>query len=97
MLFLQGRSASKVVSAEVGLSILEIAIKYDVDLGFSCTKGTCARCRCFVEQGKQYLSEPNKAEKARLEPEEIVQGYRLGCQAAIIADGEIKAINKPYF
>jgi 2Fe-2S ferredoxin len=97
MLDLKGRFKQKTVEGEVGFSLLDIALKHDIDWGFSCTRGTCARCRCFVESGSEFLSDPNDAELDRLEPEEIEEGYRLGCQAEITADGDIKAVNKPYF
>ena len=45
----------------------------------------------------EYLSEPNEAEQLRLEPEEIEQGYRLGCQAKVVASGPIKATLETYF
>jgi 2Fe-2S ferredoxin len=44
-----------------------------------------------------YLSQPSDAEYDRMDEEEIEQGYRLGCQAIVRQNGEIKAINKPYF
>jgi len=50
----------------------------------------------FVE-GAQLLSEVNDAEWDRLDEEELEQGYRLGCQAIVKAEGTISAINKTYF
>jgi ferredoxin, 2Fe-2S len=98
MIILQGRTKTKEVEAEDGLSILDLALKADVDWGFSCTRGTCARCRCLVEEGAEFLDEVTDAEWDRLEPEEFEQGYRLGCQAIVKSGaGTIKAANKPYF
>jgi 2Fe-2S ferredoxin len=97
MLDLKGRSIQKTVQAEEGLSILDHALKHDVDWGFSCTEGRCARCRCYIEEGKEFMSEPNDIEMDRLEPDEIEQGYRLGCQAEIKSQGSVKVLNKPYF
>jgi len=75
-----------------------LALKADVDWGFSCTRGTCARCRCLIETGAEYLEEVTDAEWDRLEPEEFDQGYRLGCQAIVKPGaGTIKAVNKTYF
>lgn len=87
----------KTVEAVTGWSLLDHALKNDVDWGFSCTRGTCARCRTKIESGMEYLSEPNEAEQLRLEPEEIEQGYRLGCQAKVVASGPIKATLETYF
>lgn len=97
VLNLKGRSVQKTVQIEVGYTLLDMAMKHSVDWGFSCSRGTCARCRCQIEQGSELLSEPNDAEKDRLEPDEIEQGFRLGCQAKIKFEGQIKATNKPYF
>ncbi|MFD0867769.1 Na(+)-translocating NADH-quinone reductase subunit F [Chlamydia abortus] len=97
MLELVGRFGKKTVQPETGLSILELALKNNVDWGFSCTRGTCARCRCYISQGMELLEEPTEAEIARLDPEEFDEGFRLGCQARIKEIGPIKATNKTYF
>ncbi|GGD69301.1 hypothetical protein GCM10010911_28950 [Paenibacillus nasutitermitis] len=98
MLELKGLTQSIRVEAEPGLSILDIALKHKLDWGFSCTRGTCARCRCLVVEGGEYLEEITDAEWDRLEPEEFDEGYRLGCQAVVkSADAVIKAENRTYF
>jgi 2Fe-2S ferredoxin len=97
MIELKGQSVIKTVESEKGLSILDLALKHNVDWRFSCTSGTCARCRCLVTAGMDQLSEPNDRELDRLEPEEFDEGYRLGCQAVIRAEGFISARNKTYF
>jgi 2Fe-2S ferredoxin len=97
MIDLTGRSIHKSVPPEKGLSLLDLALKHDIDWGFSCTRGTCARCRCLVEEGMELLSAPSDEEWDRLEPEEIESGYRLGCQAVIQKEGPVKATNEPYF
>lgn len=97
MLQLKGRTIEKTIEPKVGQSILDLAVKHNIDWGFSCTRGTCARCRCYIEEGMEYLSEVNDAEWDRLDEEEIEQGFRLGCQAVIVKEGPIKALNKTYF
>lgn len=99
MLKLTTRLSAKTVEIEekVGYSILDLALKNKVEWGFSCTRGTCARCRCLITEGRELLEEPTDAEWDRLEPEEIEEGYRLGCQATIKKQGQIAAINKTYF
>jgi ferredoxin, 2Fe-2S len=97
MLELKGRTIIKEVESEIGLSILKHAEKHKVDWGFSCTRGICARCRCHVSEGMEHLTEPNEAENLRLEPEEIEEGFRLGCQAKIVSSGTIKVKLKTYF
>ncbi|NOU97568.1 2Fe-2S iron-sulfur cluster binding domain-containing protein [Paenibacillus sp. LMG 31456] len=97
MIMLKGRKVHKEVPAEIKLTLLDLALKHEVDWGFSCARGTCARCRCLVTEGKEYLNEPTDEEWDRLEPEELEEGFRLSCQAAIKQDGSITVIHKPYF
>lgn len=98
MIELKGRTKRMTVESESGLTILDHALKHSVDWGFSCTRGTCARCRCYVVEGRDALAAPNEAEEIRLEPEELEQGYRLGCQAEVKhSDAHIVVALKPYF
>ena len=97
MLDLTGRTIRKQVESVIGHSILDEALKHGVDWGFSCTHGTCARCRCLIEAGSEHLAELSDEEWDRLDDEELEQGYRLGCQAIIRSRGTIVAINRPYF
>jgi len=97
MLELKGRRKQAAVEAETGWSILDLALKHGVDWGVSCTRGTCARCRCLVVDGMEHLSPPSEAEQLRLEPEELEQGFRLGCQAVVRRNGAISVMYKPYF
>ncbi|EXX92187.1 ferredoxin [Paenibacillus darwinianus] len=98
MLLLKGRAKSAQVEAESGFTILDLAIKAGVDWGYSCTRGTCARCRTFVEEGAGFLEDVTDAEWDRLEPEELEQGYRAACQAIVKAGaGTIRVVNRFYF
>ena len=63
MLELKTRKTQVQRNPETGLTILDHALKADVDWGFSCTRGTCARCRCYVAEGRELLSEPSEAEE----------------------------------
>lgn len=94
---LKGKRLDKKVEGEKGLTILDLALKHDVDWGFSCTQGTCARCRCLIEAGREFLNAPTDAEWDRLDEEELEDGYRLGCQAMVESEGDIVAKNKTYF
>lgn len=94
---LVGKRVKKQVAAEIGKSILDLALQHQVDWGFSCTRGTCARCRCFIESGSEYLEEITDAEYQRLSDEDLDAGYRLGCQAVIARAGDMIAVNKTYF
>lgn len=98
MLELTSKTKTIQVEAEDGKSLLDLAMKHNLDWAFSCTRGTCARCRCLIEEGAEFLEEITDAEWDRMEPEEFDQGFRLGCQAIVKADaGTIRAINQTYF
>jgi 2Fe-2S ferredoxin len=94
---LKGRKIRRVVEPVIGSSILELAERNRVDWLSNCRRGTCARCRCLVEEGMELLSGPSEAEKARLEREELEEGYRLGCQARLIRPGKVVVRHAPYF
>lgn len=96
-LILKGRSITKDVHPQQGRTLLEHALKHGVDWQNLCTKGTCARCRCYIEAGVEFLEEPTRAEERRLDPEELEEGYRLACQAIVKTSGVIIAMNKTYF
>ncbi|MGZ9586894.1 2Fe-2S iron-sulfur cluster-binding protein [Paenibacillus marinisediminis] len=93
---LRGLTKEVEIETPTGVTLLRAAIDQDVDWNHRCTKGTCARCRCIVEEGAQYLGEVTDAEWNRLEEGEFDQGYRLACQAVIETEGDIRATNKPY-
>ncbi|MWC28453.1 2Fe-2S iron-sulfur cluster-binding protein [Paenibacillus sp. MMS18-CY102] len=98
MLELKGKTKSATIEPVEGLSLLDLALKANVDWQFSCSRGTCARCRCQIEEGGNLLGEITDSEWDRLEPEEFDQGFRLGCQAIVEStEGRIVAVNKPYF
>ncbi|SDC40015.1 ferredoxin, 2Fe-2S [Paenibacillus sp. UNCCL117] len=97
MITLKGRSVQKTVEPELGLTLLDLAIKHKVDWSFSCTRGTCSRCRCIVKEGAEHLNEPTDAELDNLEPEEFEQGLRLGCQTVVRSPGHVSAALKPLF
>lgn len=94
---LAGRTVRRSVRPVIGATILELAEKNGVDWQSRCKKGTCARCRCHVREGSEFLTEPNDAEIDRLGEEEIAQGYRLGCQAKIAGEGRISVRHASYF
>lgn len=94
---LTGREVQKSVAPVLGMTVLDLAERNDVDWNSYCKRGTCARCRCFVSVGVGHLSAPNQAEEQRLDPEELEEGYRLGCQSRIESVGPVKIKHAPYF
>ncbi|WP_281886901.1 2Fe-2S iron-sulfur cluster-binding protein [Paenibacillus sp. YYML68] len=97
MITLKGRTLKKELEPVTGHTLLDLALKGKVDWSFSCTRGTCSRCRCLVTEGAEHLNAPTDAELDNLEPEELEQGYRLGCQAVLKSAGRVEAALKPYF
>ena len=98
MIELKGRTIQAEVEPISGQSLLDLALKHKIDWGFSCTRGTCARCRCLVLEGMEHLEEITDAEWDRLDEDEMEEGYRLGCQAIVKPGaGTIRAVNKTYF
>lgn len=97
IILLQVKNIQRFVVPVVGLTVLELAEKNEVDWKSICKRGICARCRCHVSEGMDFLSEPNEAEEARLDPEEIEEGYRLGCQARLVRAGAVTVKHSPYF
>lgn len=94
---LQGKRVTRSIVPVVGSTILELADRNRVDWQSHCQRGTCARCRCQVLEGGDRLAEPTSAELARLTPEELERGYRLGCQVRIASAGKIVVKHAPYF
>lgn len=94
---LRGRSIEKTIVPEPGKTILQHAKDHEIDWQHMCKRGTCARCRCQVIEGAEFLEEPTEAEHKRLDPEEFDEGFRLGCQTVVKAPGKIVAQNKTYF
>lgn len=97
MITLNGRRVKKSVEPDLGLTLLDMALKHEVDWGFSCVRGTCSRCRCHVSEGMEHLNAPTDEELDNLEPEEFEEGYRLGCQARLKTAGTVVVTHKPYF
>jgi len=97
LLTLKGRTVVRTVEEKPGATLLEQALAAGVDWLFNCSRGTCARCRCLIQEGADLLEEPTDAEWDRLGPDELDQGYRLGCQAVVRRPGDISAVNRTYF
>jgi 2Fe-2S ferredoxin len=97
LLTLTGRTRTKQMDDEIGATLLTLAQRADVDWGFQCSRGTCARCRCLVQEGAELLAEPTDAEWDRLGQGELDAGFRLGCQAVVVRSGNIVAVNRTYF
>lgn len=80
-----GPDSERVVEAERGQNLLEIAEDNDVKMGSACG-GVCAcsSCHCYVVEGEDSLEEPSDAEEDRLDMAfEVKPSSRLGCQVKV--------------
>jgi len=84
----KGRDPLTLMEIEPGQSILEVALKNDIDLHHNCG-GVCAcsTCHIYVEQGDRYLEELNDREEDFIDRAVNPRiNSRLGCQC-ILLDG----------
>ncbi len=73
--------ATREITMDREISILEAARAADIDAPFSCRAGVCSTCRCKVIEGEAEML-TNHA----LEDYEVEQGYILSCQAYPLSD-----------
>jgi 2Fe-2S ferredoxin len=93
MFFIQADGSEKEVDAPIGLSVLEIAHKNDIDLEGAC-EGSLACSTCHVIVDPDYfalLKEPTEDEEDMLDLAfGLTQTSRLGCQ--IIMNEELDGL-----
>lgn len=77
---------------EPGQSILEVALKNDIDLHHNCG-GVCAcsTCHLYVEKGEEFLEELSDKEEDFIDRAVNPRlNSRLGCQCVLLeGDGEV--------
>lgn len=72
-------------------TLLEAAQKAGIDLVVACGGvGICGTCLVRFIQGE--LSPLNSNEKSHLTPEQVLQGYRLACQALVEGDVRVEIL-----
>ena len=83
LIFIESNGKEKVVEAEIGLSILEIAHKNHIDLEGACEGSlACSTCHIILEE-KDFdkLDEPTEEEEDMLDlAHGLTHTSRLGCQ-----------------
>ncbi len=83
MIFVERNGTGREVDAPLGLSVLEIAHKHDVDIEGACEGSlACSTCHVVVDPGWfPKLSEPTEDEEDMLDLAfGLEQTSRLGCQ-----------------
>jgi len=84
----KGLEPITLTNVEDGQSLLELALKNDIELHHNCG-GVCActTCHLYVVKGEANLSEPEDNELDRLDTAwDLRTNSRLGCQAVIRGD-----------
>ena len=87
----KGREPVSLMDIEPGQSILEVALKNDIELHHNCG-GVCAcsTCHVYVQQGDEFLEELSDKEEDFIDRAVSPRiNSRLGCQCVII-DGDIE-------
>lgn len=69
---------SKEFEYNKGESILECALRNDVDAPYSCLEGVCNSCMAIVKEGRVDFPEDTI-----LSPDEVKQGRVLTCQTRV--------------
>ena len=90
--------SNKTVETTEGMSILETALAFDVDLEHACG-GFCActTCHVIIEKNEDNLSEMQFDEEDKLDTcEGVTLRSRLGCQSRIEGNLTIEIPPKPY-
>lgn len=80
---------NKVCNIDLGMTILEAAALYGVDIDGNCSgAGTCGKCKVKVIEGNDYNLDA--AEKKMLTEKEISDNYRLACRYKPNCDTVVK-------
>lgn len=87
--FIQGEKTVS-VEAQVGDSILDIALANGIDMTYACGgMGVCTTCMVEVKDNKENLEEVTEEEKV-MGFDDPQSTYRLGCQAKVTGDVTIE-------
>lgn len=91
IIFEVGNGEEKIVDAEEGLSVLEVAHKYGIDLEGACEGSlACSTCHVIVDEAfYDKLPQASEAEEDMLDLAfGLTQTSRLGCQIIITPEME---------
>ncbi|HEX9960621.1 MAG TPA: 2Fe-2S iron-sulfur cluster-binding protein, partial [Pyrinomonadaceae bacterium] len=72
-----------------GSYIFDAAKRLGVEIEDCERRGESDLCAVEILSGKNFLSEPTKAELETLGSDRFIKGERLACQAKVVAAGEI--------
>ena len=98
IVFIEADGNRKEVDAPLGLSIMEVAHKFDIDIEGACEGSlACATCHVIVEPSwYQRLDEPSEDEEDMLDLAfDLQQTSRLGCQIVVTEEMEGMTVALP--
>ncbi len=87
---------NKTVHAELGESILEVAINNDIPLQHACGGFcSCTTCHIQVRAGSEQLSKMEEMEHERIQEtaEKVTPLSRLGCQTRVNGDCSVEIMH----
>jgi len=88
--FITADSKRTQVEAEIGQTILQIALDNYIPMEHACGgNGFCTTCMCKVQKGMENLSERNDREENMGVTEDP---HRLSCQSEVKGDVEVEVI-----
>jgi 2Fe-2S ferredoxin len=84
------------VEGEEGESVLDIAIRHDIDLDHNCGGNcACTTCHVIVKSGMEHLSEMEDDEADMLDKAKgLTLTSRLGCQTHVYGDVSVEIPKK---
>lgn len=91
IVFIEADGNRKEVDAPLGLSIMEVAQKFDIDIEGACEGSlACATCHVIVQPSwYERLDEPSEDEEDMLDLAfDLQQTSRLGCQIVVTEEME---------
>lgn len=98
IVFIEADGNRKEVEAPLGLSIMEVAHKFDIDIEGACEGSlACATCHVVVEPSwYERLDEPSEDEEDMLDLAfDLQQTSRLGCQIVVTEEMEGMTVALP--
>lgn len=98
IVFIEADGNRKEVDAPLGLSIMEVAHKFDIDIEGACEGSlACATCHVIVEPSwYERLDEPSEDEEDMLDLAfDLQQTSRLGCQIVVTEEMEGMTVALP--
>ena len=79
------KNKNRAVDVEKGTSILEAALRYDVQIYHTCGGNcSCSTCRVLILKGGEHVSPMDEMEAEVLDAFDLKPPHRLGCQTLVM-------------